>query len=629
MKKTTIDHILSEQDELNIPGTARAEDIDKLPHTPFWSTLWMFARLYRRQLLTAFVCSMVVGVAVPLQMQFCVKWIIDSVLGESGNGEMLADERMRRALLFIGLFIVLSITRVVVWIIGYRRMLASIEGILCRVRAHFFRHVQRMSLRFHDQISSGELFNYIMGSPTQSIKQFLQQFCMVVPYQAVGWVFSVGLLASFNWRMTAITIVVVVTVVILNRRSRVIVRGVAADYMKTESTASRFIADMLRGSRAVKTYAMEDEVNDIFAYQIVRVRDEGYRLAVRQQLERIKPEIVQYAGLALVLASGTYFVVYGDMTAGTFTAFILSFNMLMQPLMQIMQLNLIRGNAESGLDRIMRVMQIGMDTKELPPQEQVNVEQQAVRLAGRPQAGIVFEQVEFSYNGDTPILHNLSCRIREGESVALVGPSGSGKTTFVSLLLRFYDPVAGRILLNELDLRRYGLRPLRSQFGVVPQDPFIFQATLRDNIRVTNPEASPEEIETAIETACMGEYVEGLPNGLDTWLGEGGSNISGGQKQRLAIARAILAKPRYYILDEATSALDNVSERRIQAAMENLMARHTAIIIAHRLSTIRNVDRIFVFGKGMIVESGTYQELAKRGGAFTQLLNSAEDRLIS
>ncbi|MBN1863476.1 MAG: ATP-binding cassette domain-containing protein, partial [Victivallales bacterium] len=304
------------------------------------------------------------------------------------------------------------------------------------------------------------------------------------------------------------------------------------------------------------------------------------------------------------------------MTAGTFTAFVLGFNLLMGSILSLLQLNLIRANAESGLDRIMRVMQVVESTPDPLPACRVD----SVR---RAEHAIVLRDVHFSYDGKPPILRGISCAIKDGESVALIGPSGSGKTTFISMLMRFYDPQQGSVQVNGSDVRKYAIRDLRGQFGVVPQDPFIFQATLRDNICVTNPDASDQEVRRAMVSASMTEFVDALPEGLHTWLGEGGANLSGGQRQRLAIARVILAKPRFFIFDEATSALDNTSEKRIQQAMEELMRGHTTIIIAHRLSTIRNVKRILVFDSGRIIQTGTYDELAAQPGLFAELLAAA------
>jgi ABC-type multidrug transport system fused ATPase/permease subunit len=235
-----------------------------------------------------------------------------------------------------------------------------------------------------------------------------------------------------------------------------------------------------------------------------------------------------------------------------------------------------------------------------------------------------FNNVHFAYDESQPVFQGLSCTVPSGQSVALVGASGSGKTTFISLLLRLYEVEEGRILLNGADLRSYGLTELRQAFGVVPQTPFLFQGTIGDNIRVVRPDATEEEVQQAARIAHIDEFVQGLDHGYSTWVGEGGFNLSGGQKQRIAIARAVLSKARYFIFDEATSALDNESERRIQSAMESLMADHTTFIIAHRLSTVRNVDRVLVFEGGRIVQDGSYEELACVPGIFQGLLAPEE-----
>jgi len=306
-------------------------------------------------------------------------------------------------------------------------------------------------------------------------------------------------------------------------------------------------------------------------------------------------------------------------------AFVVSINQLMGPVMALLQLNLVRANAEAGLERIVRILEVKETTPEVPHGARVSVEAQAALARDEALPCILMRDVDFSYEPGTPVFRKLSCRIEDGQSVALVGPSGSGKSSFVSLLLRFYEVDGGRILLNGLDLKNYSLSALRSAFGVVPQTPFIFQTTILDNIRVVRPEASAEEVRAACELAYANEFIDAMPKGLMTLIGENGFNLSGGQRQRLAIARAALTNPRYFIFDEATSALDNQSERRIQSAMERIMEGHTTIIVAHRLSTIRNVDRILVFDQGRIVQDGTYAELAGCPGVFKHLLASADE----
>ncbi|MDB5326554.1 MAG: transporter related, partial [Phycisphaerales bacterium] len=218
---------------------------------------------------------------------------------------------------------------------------------------------------------------------------------------------------------------------------------------------------------------------------------------------------------------------------------------------------------------------------------------------------------------------DLSVVVPRGQSVALVGPSGSGKSTFTAMLLRLYDPRAGRIVLNGVPLDRYGLSDLRSSFGVVPQDPFLFKGTIWDNLIVTNPKASPHDVRRAMDLALVSEFVDRLPDGPATCLGEGGSGLSGGQRQRLAIARAILADSQCYIFDEATSALDVQSERLIQSAIEKLLPGRTSFVIAHRLSTIRQCDRVLVFDQGQIIQDGPYDQLAAKDGMFKNMLSQA------
>jgi ABC-type multidrug transport system fused ATPase/permease subunit len=596
------------------------------PPVPFWSTIYGYIRPDRGKLILAMVCAAFVGVAIALQ-PIVIKFIIDGgILRKTATGEAAtSEERLRWTLIFAGVYLFLSLSRVTIWMAGYRGMVRAIEAFIFRLRARFFKHVQRLCLRFHDQVSSGELFNYIMGSPAQSLKTFLQQGSMSIPYQIVSWVVTVGALAIFNLWMTLISLAIMAAVVWLNYRSRFVIREMSAEFMQTESSVSKYVADMLRGARAVKIYAMEDDVDYTFESQVEKIRAQGERLARRQQLEGIKPEVVQYFGMTVIYAVGGWFCIQGSMKVGVFMAFVASINQLMGPLMALLQLNLIRANAEAGLERIVRILEVKQSTPELPPEARTPVEAQASLARDVALPCILMQDVDFAYEPGKSVFRKLSCRIEDGQSVALVGPSGSGKSSFVSLLLRFYEVDAGRILLNGQDLKNYSLSELRSAFGVVPQAPFIFQATILDNIRVARPDATEEEVRAACELAYVNEFVDAMPQGFKTWIGENGFNLSGGQRQRLAIARAALANPRYFIFDEATSALDNQSERRIQTAMERIMNGHTSIIVAHRLSTIRNVDRILVFDQGRIVQDGTYAQLAECPGVFKHLLASADE----
>lgn len=593
---------------------------------PFWPTIWAIVKPYRRRLMVSVGCAMVVGVAFALQ-PVTVKWIVDNgVLRKAADGTLAPlAERLRYALIFVALYFGLSAVRMGVGVTGMMFMIDGIERFVADLRARFFRHVQRLSFSFHDQVSSGELFNYIMGSPLQSLKQFLHDGALMIPLNLVGFTVTVATLTAFHPLMALITVLMIVTVVAVNRRSAVVVREYSAEFMNTESSVSKYVADMLRGARAVKTYAIEREVVGSFEHQVQRMRSEGARLAKRRTLEHAKAESMQYAGMAVVYGAGAYLCLYRDMQVGTFFAFVVSIGSLMHSLMAMLQLNLVKANAEAGLTRIVRVLQQESDTPDPRTAVRAQFDHQKHRARSEGAACVEMRGVRFAYDPLRVVLDDVNCVVPDGQSVALVGPSGSGKTTFVSLLLRLRDVQQGTVLVNGLDVRTYPLGQLRSSFGVVPQDPYIFQGTILDNIRVIDPEASDEDVRRAMEAAYVTEFVNELPQGLQTQVGEGGAGLSGGQRQRVAIARAVLSRPDYYIFDEATSALDNESERRIQAAMDRMMKGHTTFIIAHRLSTVRNVDRVLVFNRGRIVQDGTFDQLSQEPGLFRELLRSAED----
>lgn len=606
------------QEKAGTGGPHAADPAASTEPFPFWQIIWRYIRPCRVQLVIACACSLVTGIAVAVQ-PLLIKWIVDEGILRKGTDGALLDvtTRLHWALGFSAAFIVLGVLRVAIWRFGYVRMITTIESLLFDLRTRFFRHIQHLCLRFHDKVGSGELFNYIMGSPMQSLKTFLQQGAMFIPYQIVSWIIALATLAWFNLTMTGITLVMVVVIVYMNYRSRFSVQEISSSFLKAESSAAKYIADILQGARAVKIYAMEENVRYTFETHIDRIRAEGENMANRQHLEFIKPELVQYVGTGLIYAAGAWFCVTGRLEVGEFLAFIGAVGILMGPLMSFMQLNLVRANAEAGLARIQRIFEERETTPEKPLSQRVAI------LPRQRSLSVQFEDVCFGYTPDRRIFNRLNCTIPAGQSVALVGSSGSGKTTFVSLLQRLYEVDTGRILLDGHDLRDYGLAELRQAFGVVPQSPFLFQMTVLDNIRITRPAASKEEVREAARIAHIDHIIQELPHGYQSWVSEGGSNFSGGQKQRMAIARAVLANPGCFIFDEATSALDNESERRIQNAMEGVMRQRTTFIIAHRLSTVRHVDRVLVFENGQIAQDGPYEELSRTPGIFRDLIATA------
>lgn len=381
--------------------------------------------------------------------------------------------------------------------------------------------------------------------------------------------------------------------------------------------------DMLHGNRAVRMYSIENKVYEDFTQRVDLLREKGIHLSFRTYLENVKPELAQYVGTALVYLVGALSCIYRGLSTGTLFAFIGSMSSIMGVFNTWFGINLQKGHAEAGLSRIQEIL-----SHESPIQNPVSEERKDIGTERRKTYEsnlpcIEFRNVTFQYD-HIPLYQNFNCKIRPNESVALVGSSGSGKSTFVKLLMRLFDIDSGELLVYGNDIKSYRLHDLRSHFGIVPQDPFMFQGSIRENIRIARPEATDAEIDQAMGIAHVTEFVSRLEHGADTAIGEGGHSISGGQRQRIAIARAVLCNPDILIFDEATSALDNISERLIQESLHTLMKDHTIILIAHRLSTVRNADRILVFEEGEIVEQGTFEDLDLRGGKFHEMLHGTE-----
>lgn len=606
------------------------------PGSAFWKTLYEWSKPQRRVLTTAAGLAGGVGVMSALQ-PLCIKWIVDNgLLRKHGDATAPVDERFRWAAAFVGLYALISVVRIVCSLWGQKLSIRALEDFVSDLRCRFFDHVQHLGLRFHDRTPSGELLNNVMGAPMGNLKAFLYQACQAMPLQIAAWTMAVIALATLNLPLTGITIAVVAAIVLLNRRSQQVIQQYSANYIQAESDVSSYAADTLRGCRAIKVYGIERDVGMSFRYQSDRARDRAIRLNWVQAKAMGRVEAVQYAGIGLIYAAGAYFCLYRTLEVGTFFAFVTSIGLLLGALTTFLNLNLIRAGAQAGLESIDRTLNTALDTPEPKREHRIDfvTQQEKAKAEGLP--FVEFRDVSFGYDlgltrptdsaDEAIIFDGLSVRIDRGQSVALVGPSGSGKSTFTAMLLRLYDARSGQILVNGQPIGSYALADLRSNFGVVPQDPFLFKGTIWDNLIVTKPKASPHDVKRAMDLALVSEFVDRMPEGVSTVLGEGGSGLSGGQRQRLAIARAILADSQCYIFDEATSALDVQSERLIQSAIEQLLPGRTSFVIAHRLSTIRQCDRVLVFDQGKIVQDGSYAELASSAGIFQQMLAQAGSR---
>jgi subfamily B ATP-binding cassette protein MsbA len=385
--------------------------------------------------------------------------------------------------------------------------------------------------------------------------------------------------------------------------------------MRETSALSTAIMESLDGVRVVKIENREDYETARVA-EVVR-RRQTHLVKGANARSRAAPatELLMTLITAGVLAYAGWRSLHGHMTVGAFVAFMFALGTAAQSLRQLANLQSVFAEGMSAARRLFAALDVEPEVREAPG---------ATPLA-RVEGGLRFEDVGFAYGVDgPPALTHVSLEVRRGETVALVGPSGGGKTTLLNLIPRFYDVTEGRVLVDGHDVREVSLKSLRRQIGLVTQEPFLFDDTIRANIAYARPDAPHGEIEEAARAAAAHDFIIALPDGYDTMVGEAGARLSGGQRQRIAIARAFLKDAPILLLDEATSALDAESEAQVQAALRRLMAGRATLLIAHRLSTVRGADRIYVIDKGRIVETGDHDGLVARRGLYARLARSQD-----
>jgi ABC-type multidrug transport system fused ATPase/permease subunit len=565
-------------------------------------------RPHWRVLVVAFALNALHGVAITVQ-NLTPKYLIDDVVKPALGG---ADRWVWLAGL-MGLYLVVSVVfRMFAWHMSFRLFTQVRERILLRLRARFFRHINSLCLRFHGKHNSGELFSYLFGSPLGQMQRFMQETALMGPGMVAVLVSSLGALAMWDWLMTLVLAASVFTSVWLMNRARHKIHSYDTAFQNTESAVSGRVADLIRGAREIKLYAAESMVGRNFKEQASTISQKSVWRDIRSHIEWMKQEAAGYVFFVLVCSVGAWRCLEGRISEGELVAYLVSYGALQVPLRQLYEIFTLYGSAEATYQRMDAVLRTPSTTPDPKPG--------TVRTV--PARGVIsFRGVCFRY-ASKDILHGLDFSIPYGQKVAFVGPSGAGKTTVSQLMLRLYDPSTGVVALDGVDLRQCRGAEVRRRFGVVPQAPYFFQATLRENLLMVRPDADEAMIQRACMLANAWEFISKLPEGLETRVGEGGSNLSGGQRQRLAIARVMLMDPPFFIFDEATSALDTVSERLIQEALAQNLSGRTAVFIAHRLATVQGCDRILVLDQGRLVQDGTYAELSARPGLFRSMLEA-------
>jgi len=418
-----------------------------------------------------------------------------------------------------------------------------------------------------------------------------------------------GFIFYIHWKLSLCVLAVIPLLALTVRRFGSRIKKFSTSVQVKIADISSLLQETIAGIEVVKSFATEEKEVKRFRQENIR----NFRLAMRRTrvVALLSPliEILTTIGLSAILWYGAREVITGGLTTGKLIAFLAYVSLVTHPLNQLGRTYSLYQRALASAERIFEILDTEPEIKELPG---------AVKLP--PIEGYIrFEDVSFGYNSKELILENISLEIKPGESVALVGPSGVGKSTLVSLIPRFYDSTSGVVTIDGYDVKKVKLASLRQQISIVPQETILFNGTIGDNIAYGRPEATDEEIAEAAKRSNADRFIESLSQGYDTEVGERGVRISGGERQRIAIARAILRNPRILILDEATSAVDSETELLIQQALRRLMKDRSTLIIAHRLSTIQNAKKVVVLSQRRIEDIGSHGELLAQGGFYTKL----------
>jgi len=477
-------------------------------------------------------------------------------------------------------------------------------------RSDLFQHAQRLSLAFHDARKTGELMGRInyaaasVGNVVMAFPPMLQAFLSLIG------MFTISIL--IQWQLALISLLVVPLLYYSAGLygKRVIPRLERVQGLEWQSLS--IVHESMAMLRVIVSFGREPYEFKRFREQGETAVDERVKLTVRQTLFTLLVNTITAAGTAGVLGFGFYLVLEGRMDIGKLIVLLSYLAAVYQPLEAISGSVGLLHTELVALRGSFQLLDTAPEVVEAP---------QAVELE-RARGRVTYESVSFSYRSRKDTLHDVSFSVRAGERVAIVGPTGAGKTTLMSLLVRFYDPGEGRILIDGVDLRALRLRSLREQIGVVLQEPLLFSGTVAENIRYGRLDATMEEVVEAAKSAGAHDFIEGLPQGYDTQLGERGAQLSGGERQRICVARAFIKDAPILILDEPTSSIDSKTEAIILDSLERLMVGRTSFMIAHRLSTIRHADKIVVIDKGRIVEQGTHAELVGRDGLYRQLYHA-------
>ncbi|AFS78832.1 ABC transporter ATP-binding protein [Gottschalkia acidurici 9a] len=575
--------------------------------------LYIYIKPYKIHFIIALLMTLIASIAngvIPLiiglgitEMSSNVADIVKGVEGATINYKYIGG--------IIGAFLGIGIITQISQYLSIAFMTNVVQNSMKDLRRDITNKINRLPISYFDSKKQGNILS-IVTNDIDAIVNALQQSVIQVVTAILGIIFAVGMMIYISIPMALITMLIIPLSIIV---SKTIVKKSQKYFMNQQNALgdlNGYIGEAYNGFNVIKLYGKEEDTIKEFEAINNRLTQNGFKASFVSGLMMPLVGAISYFAYISMAVLGGYYAIIGVLTVGNMQAFIQYIWQVNQPISQITQLSNILQTASAATMRIFSIL----DEEEEP--EEINT----LELPNKVEGYVTFENVCFGYSKDKTLIKNLSFSVKKGEKVAIVGPTGAGKSTLINLLMRFYDVDSGTIKIDGIDTKNMKRSDVRSIFGMVLQDAWLYSASIKENIKFGKLDATEDEVVNAAKIANVDHFIRTLPNGYNMELNEDTSNISLGQKQLLTIARAVISDPKILILDEATSSVDTRLELLIQKAMNSIMKGRTSFIIAHRLSTIRDADIILVMDKGSIIEHGNHDELIAKKGFYEKLYNS-------
>ncbi len=560
--------------------------------------IWSMIRPRRGTLLLGFVL-MAINRLAGLVLPGSTKYLVDNVIGKH-QVNLLGTI----VLAVIGATVVQGLSSFTLT----QLLSKSAQRMISDLRKQVQAHIGRLPVTFYDANKTGVLVSRIM-SDVEGVRNLIGTGLVEFVGGIMTAVLALVILLRISTLMTVVAFVVLMGFALFLNKAFSTIRPIFRARPKINAEVTGRLTESLGGVRVVKGYHAESREEEVFGGGVQRLLDNVLKTLTATSLMSLSGATLTGIVSAVIMYLGARQIIAGTMTLGTFITYVFFLGLMVAPVFQIVAIGTQITEAITGLERTREILNESMEDQD----------PNRTMALGRIEGNVSFEDVHFSYEANKEVLHGISFESNPGTVTALVGPSGSGKSTIIGLLSAFYTPTTGRVLVDGVDLSKVLLSSYRTQLGVVLQETFLFDGSIRENVSYARPEASEEEIMAACRIARVDEFADTFEKKYNTVVGERGVKLSGGQKQRVSIARAILADPRILILDEATSSLDSESEALIQEGLRYLMRGRTTFVIAHRLSTIRRAEQILVVQDGRILERGTHESLYTAQGRYFEL----------